>query len=257
MRWTAITRTPGESYVNALSGAPAPQPIDVARARRQHAAYCQALRGMGIHVVTLPPDERFPDGCFVEDAVVVKSGIALLTRSGAPSRQGEGESLRPTLLAHGLEIAEIEPPGTLDGGDVLWVDDVACVGLGERSSADGIAQLAAKLGVKAHPVPLPPGMLHLKSGAAYLGSGRLYAVAALAPLAAELGLEWVPVPEGEEPTADALVFGTHVLIPSGYPKAASLLEELGFQVHPVNLSEFAKADGGPTCLSVIWPVVEA
>jgi dimethylargininase len=136
---------------------------------------------------------------------------------------------------------------------VLWVEDVAYVGNAERSNRDGIAQLAAKLGVVAHPVPLPSGMLHLKSGAAYLGNSRLYAVADFAPFAAELGLEWVPVPEGEEPTADALVFGAKALIPAGYPRTASLMKELGFQVHPVNLSEFAKADGGPTCLSVIWP----
>lgn len=251
MRWIAITRAPGNSYVHALSSTSAR--IDLVQAQRQHAAYCRALENMGMEVITLPPDERFPDGCFVEDAVVVRNGRALLTRSGAPSRQGEGESLRPTLLAHGLEIAQIEPPGTLDGGDVLWVEDVAYVGLSERTNRSGIIQLAAVLGVEVHSVPLPPGMLHLKSGAAYLGDGRLYAVATFAPLAAELGLEWLPVPDGEEPTADALVFGAKVLIPSGYPRAATLLEELGFQVHPVNLSEFAKADGGPTCLSVIWP----
>ncbi|GAB4506173.1 MAG: arginine deiminase family protein [Anaerolineales bacterium] len=252
MRWIALTRTPGNSYVKAISSTSAR--IDLDEARRQHDGYCRALRNIGLEVITLPPDERFPDGCFVEDAVVVRNGKALLTRSGAPSRQGEGETLRPTLEAHGLHIAQVEPPGTLDGGDVLWVEDVAYVGLGDRTNREGIAQLAAKLGVEAHAVPLPPGMLHLKSGAAYLGNGRLYAVAAFAPLAAEIGLDWVPAPEGEEPTADALVFGAKAIIPAGYPRAATLLKELGLQVQPVNLSEFAKADGGPTCLSVIWPV---
>lgn len=251
MHWIALTRTPGNSYVKAISSTSAR--IDPNEARRQHEGYCRALRNIGLEVITLPPDERFPDGCFVEDAVVVRNGKALLTRSGAPSRQGEGETLRPTLEAHGLEIVEIEPPGTLDGGDVLWVEDVAYVGLGDRTNEEGIAQLAAKLGVEAHSVPLPPRMLHLKSGAAYLGSGRLYAVAAFAPLAARIGLDWVPVPDGEEPTADALVFGAKAIIPAEYPKAAALLKELGLQVQPVHLSEFAKADGGPTCLSVIWP----
>lgn len=251
MRWIALTRTPGQSYVRAISSTSAR--IDPGEARRQHAGYCRALQHLGLEVLTLPPDERFPDGCFVEDAVVVRNGKALLTRSGAPSRQGEGDTLRPTLEAHGLRIVEIEPPGTLDGGDVLWVEDVAYVGLGDRTNAEGIAQLAAKLGVEAHAVPLPAGMLHLKSGAAYLGNGRLYAVAAFAPLAAQRGLTWIPVPDGEEPTADVLLFGAKAVIPAGYPKAAALLKELGLQVQPVNLSEFAKADGGPTCLSVIWP----
>ena len=111
MRWTAITRTPGNSYVNAISSTQAR--IDLDEARRQHTAYCHALGGLGIEVITLPPDERFPDGCFVEDAVVVKNGRALLTHSGALSRQGEGESLRPTLAQHGLEIAQVQVPGTL------------------------------------------------------------------------------------------------------------------------------------------------
>jgi len=251
MRWIALTRTPGQSYRMAISSTAAR--IDPDEARRQHEGYCRALGNIGLEVITLPPDERFPDGCFVEDAVVVRHGRALLTRSGAPTRQGEGETLRPTLEAYGLQVVEVEPPGTLDGGDVLWVEDVAYVGLGDRTNQEGIAQLAAKLGVEAHAVPLPSGMLHLKSGAAYLGNGRLYAVAAFAPLAAQIGLEWVPVPEGEEPTADVLVFGAKAVIPAGYPKAAALLKELGLQVQPVNLSEFAKADGGPTCLSVIWP----
>lgn len=251
MRWIALTRRPGDSYAHAISSTSAK--IDPDEARRQHEGYCRALRNIGLEVITLPPDERFPDGCFVEDAVVIRNGKALLTRSGALSRRGEGHTLRPTLVAHRLQIVEIEPPGTLDGGDVLWVEDVAYIGLGDRTNQEGIAQLAAKLGVEAHSVSLPPGMLHLKSGAAYVGNGRLYAVAAFAPLAAKIGLDWIPVPEGEEPTADVLLFGDKAIIPAGYPKAASLLKELGLLVQPVNLSEFAKADGGPTCLSVIWP----
>lgn len=253
MRWIALTRTPGQSYRRAISSTSAP--IDPDEARRQHEGYCRALQNIGLEVVTLPADERYPDGCFVEDAVVVRNGRALLTRSGAPSRQGEGETLRHVLETYGLQIAQVEAPGTLDGGDVLWVEGVAYVGLGDRTNREGIAQLADKLGVEAHAVPLPPGMLHLKSGAAYLGNGRLYAVAAFAPLAAHIGVEWVPVPEGEEPTADVFVLGAKAIIPAGYPKAATLLKELGFQVQPVELSEFAKADGGPTCLSVIWPDV--
>jgi dimethylargininase len=117
MRWTAITRTPGNTYVNAISSISAK--IDLDEARRQHAAYCRALGGLGIDVITLPPDERFPDGCFVEDAVVVKNGKALLTRSGALSRQGEGE--RPPHAGAARADHRCRSPGTLDGGDVLWV----------------------------------------------------------------------------------------------------------------------------------------
>jgi len=251
MLWIATTRRPGQSYVNALAAKPVQ--IDLPRALKQHEAYCHALENMGIRVITLAADERFPDGCYVEDALIARNGVALLTRSGAPSRQGEGESLRPTLEAHGLRIAQIQPPGTLDGGDVIWVDDEAYIGLSSRSNREGIAQLAAALGVRAHGVPMPPGLLHLKSGGVYLGGGKLLAVAALASFAAERGLEWVPVPEGEEIAADTLIVGSHALVPGGHPKTAALLENLGFRAQSVNLSEFHKTDGGATCLSVIWP----
>ena len=103
------------------------RPIDFALARRQHAAYEQALREAGCEVRQLPEQTDQPDSVFVEDTAIVLDEVAVITRPGAPSRLGEVESMAVAL--EGLrEIVRIEPPGTLDGGDVLRLDRVLYVG---------------------------------------------------------------------------------------------------------------------------------
>ena len=56
-------------------------------ALEQHAAYCEALRSCGLELTVLPPDERHPDGTFIEDTAVVAERVAVATRPGAPIRR--------------------------------------------------------------------------------------------------------------------------------------------------------------------------
>src|SRR5512143_759349 len=84
----AITREVPACFADALSAVPPDPPINVDRARRQHAAYVDALGGCGISVAVIS-NRDLPDGCFVEDTAVVADGLALITRPGAPSRQAE------------------------------------------------------------------------------------------------------------------------------------------------------------------------
>src|SRR6185437_16402735 len=139
-------------------------PIDLALARRLHAAYEQALREAGCEVRQLPEQTDHPDSVFVEDTAIALDEVAVITRPGAPSRRGEVESMAVAL--DGLrEIVHIEPPGTLDGGDVLRLDRTLYVGASARSSAKGIAQLGrllAPFDYRVIAVPLR-GCLHLKS----------------------------------------------------------------------------------------------
>ena len=75
----------------------------------------------------------------------------------------------------GYKMARIEPPGTLDGGDVLKVDDVVYVGLGGRTNPAGIEQLTALVepaGRRVVTVPLSK-VLHLKSAVTALPDGTI------------------------------------------------------------------------------------
>ncbi|MFN2225979.1 MAG: hypothetical protein ACK2UY_06720, partial [Anaerolineae bacterium] len=85
----ALVRPPGDSYRHALSSRQPRPEIDVALARRQHAAYCAALRQAGLDLVELPPDEAHPDACFVQDTAVIYGTLAVIARPGAESRRGE------------------------------------------------------------------------------------------------------------------------------------------------------------------------
>ena len=247
----ALVRPPGDSFAAAISSTGAA--IDVALARAQHAAYCQALSAAGLMVEMLPPDERFPDSCFMQDPAVVIAGRAIIGRPGAPSRQGEEEALA-TALTGRFPLTRLIPPATLEGGDVLILPDRVVVGRSGRTNAAGIAQLAVALAGTGLPVfaaPVEP-YLHLLTAVTHLGQGVLLAIEGwpLPPPLADLDV--LRVPPEEAYAANTLGIGEHVIVPADYPRVAAMLAAHGFRVITVPTSEFAKADGGVTCLALLW-----
>ena len=248
----ALVRPPGDSFAQAISSLD-PQPrIDVDVAREQHAAYCAALERAGVELIELPDDEAYPDSCFVQDTAVVAGDLAVIARPGAPSRRGEEEAVRRALQGR-KRLAEIQPPGTLEGGDVLVIGTRLFVGLSARTNRAGFAQLRDLLELEGATVEsLPVGeSLHLLSDCTYLGRGVLLATAACVELPAFAGLEHIRVPPEEAYAANALAVDEFVIFPAGYPRTEALVREHGFTMLPVPLSEFAKADGGATCLSLL------
>ncbi|HEU4723954.1 MAG TPA: arginine deiminase family protein, partial [Candidatus Eisenbacteria bacterium] len=179
----AIVRPPGASFLQGLTtvdlGAP-----DLALARTQHAAYCEALAACGLSLTWLPADERFPDSTFVEDTAVLTPRGAVLTRPGAASRAGEAAAIAPALASFFPRLRQIESPGTLDGGDVCEAGSSIFIGISERTNEEGARQLAAFLrgdGYEVATVDIRgvPGILHLKSGVAALDEARLVVIPAL------------------------------------------------------------------------------
>jgi dimethylargininase len=228
------------------------RPIDLALARRQHAAYEQALRDAGCEVRQLPEQPDQPDSVFVEDTAIVLDEVAVVTRPGAPSRRGETESMAEAL--RGLrEIVRIEPPGTLDGGDVLRLDRVLHVGASGRSNAEGIAQLGrllAPFDYRVVAVPLS-GCLHLKSAVTQVAAGQVLVNPDWVDAGCFPGWEPVPVDSAEPHAANALLVGDALVYPASCPRTAGKLRALGIDVRDVDMSETEKAEGAVTCCSVI------
>ena len=245
----ALVRPPGDSFASAISSTAAQ--IDVELAQRQHQAYREALNQAGVAVEVLPPDERYPDSCFMQDPALVIGGKAIIARPGAASRLGE-EALVAPLLRTRFETVELTPPATLEGGDVLVLPDHVYVGRSSRTNAAGVEQLRAALAPM--PVDVIPvcGLLHLLSGVTYLGRQTLLAVDALAGSPEFAGMKVLVVPGEEAYACNVLALGDWVIAPAGYDKTISLLEANGFRVLPVPVSEFTKADGGVTCLSLLF-----
>lgn len=225
-------------------------PVDAALALTQWRSYVDTWRGLGWDVVEVRPDEAQPDGVFVEDAVVVFGGVAVLTAPGADSRRGELATVSATLSSTDLDVRRIEPPGTLDGGDVLKVGRDVYVGRSERTNEHGIAQLASivePLGHIVHPVPVTR-VLHLKSAVTALPDGTVIGYPPQVDDPAAFA-RFLAVPE-EEGSAVVVVDDTTVLISAAAPATAALLRDRGLTVVTVAISEFEKLEGCVTCLSV-------
>jgi dimethylargininase len=227
--------------------------VDSPTARSQHARYAEALSKVGLAVETLPADDERPDAVFVQDRVAVIDGRAIAGPSAVAERRGETEPIA-AILRKLFPIVELRAPATLDWGDVLVTEDALFVGLSERSNEAAVRQLRELLAPDrmVEGVAVPPELLHLLSGCAYLGGGDLLAVDILASFAAARGFSVLPVPEDESLCGNVLAVGRDVVVPAGYPKTAAVLERSGRRVHAVAVSEFEKRDGGVTCLSVLY-----
>ena len=246
----AITRLPGENLADGLTTANLGQPSYLL-ILEQHRAYRQALLSLGLVVLVLPSEPDYPDAYFVEDPAIVTPEIAIITRLGVPSRQGEELSLEP-FLKYYRPIFHIQLPGTLDGGDVLMVENHFFIGLSERTNEAGAAQLAAFLmeaGHTSETVPVGKG-LHLKSSVNYLGKDTLVMTHALAEQPVFSKYQKIMLDDDETYAANTLWVNDALLMPKGFPKAHAKLTQLGMRIIELDVSEVRKMDGGLTCISL-------
>lgn len=248
----ALVRAVPATFADALCASAPVQPIDVALARVQHAAYCDALAACGVAVEQLPADDAYPDCVFVEDTAVVVGQRALITRTGAPSRRGETTAVAGALGPR-IGLVAMREPGTLDGGDVMHVGTTLYVGRSARTNADGIRQLAnAFRSQHVEVLDLPPGVLHLKCICSPLGGDAVLLVEGTVQLP---HLDVVHVPPEEAYAANAVAIHGHVVVAEGFPRTHDALAGRGLVLHPVPVSEVRKADGSLTCQSIVFASV--
>ena len=250
----ALVRRPSPRLADGLLTHLARTPVDAGLALRQWEGYVDALRSEGWDTVEVPPADDCPDAAFVEDTVVVHGDLAVISRPGADERKPETAGTEETLAALGFRIARIEAPGTLDGGDVLKHRGTGTtevwVGLGGRTNASGVEQLADLLGPEGATVVGVPvsRVLHLKSAVTALPDGT---VIGYEPLVDDPAVweSFLPVPE-EPGSHVVLLGGDTVLMSSSAPRSRALLEDRGLRVVTVDIGEFEKLEGCVTCLSV-------
>jgi dimethylargininase len=227
-------------------------PIDHGRALRQHEDYCRTLRACGARVQTLSVNHDLPDCAFIEDTAVVLDEVAVLASMGPASRRAEPAGIEPELRKL-RPVHRIEPPATLEGGDVLRVGRTLFVGLSSRTNRAGVSALATVAGRHGYTVvPVPVhDCLHLKTACTALDDRRLLVNPAWIAVGELRGFELVRVPEEEPWAANTARVGGAVLLAATHVRTADLVRGLGFDVRGVDLSEFAKAEGGVTCLSIL------
>ena len=229
------------------------QPIQLDRARQQHAAYCELLERCGAQVRQVAVNEAYPDACFIEDVAVVVDEVAVITQMGAASRKGETAGIEPVLREY-REVVCIQPPATIEGGDVLRIGRTIYVGLSSRTNADGVEAFSSVLNPFGyHIVPVRvQASLHLKTACTAVGGDILVANPAWVDLNPFGKMRIVHVPEGEPWGANLLTVGETLCIPNGFPRTLALIELFASKIATVDISEFRKAEGGLTCLSLIF-----
>lgn len=232
------------------------QPIDVDLARLQHHRYEEALKSLGCQVERLPAEPDLPDSVFVEDVAVVLDEIAIITRPGAVSRRPEVPSIADKLRVY-RRLAQIEAPGTLDGGDVLVIGKKVYVGLSGRSNSAAIEQMQQFLvpyGYTVYGVQIR-GCLHLKSAVTLLAEDAILVNPEWVDTTVFTNMQSTSVDPDEPFGANVLWIGEGVIYPKNFPRtqsrAAHILEKLGRQFYIVDVSELQKAEGAVTCCSLI------
>jgi dimethylargininase len=250
----AIVRPPAKTFNQGLTTAQLGSP-DFDLALAQHELYCVALQKCGLELIRLEAQESYPDSTFVEDVAVLVGKAAILTNPGADSRKGEVTAMRPVLEHYFNNVYTISAPGTLDGGDICEAGQHVFIGISERTNEEGGRQLAnylAKEGFSSSFVEVrgTPGILHLKSGIAYLGDNRLVLIDAFVGLLQFKNYDEFRVDEAENYAANCVRVNDFVLLPEGYPKIQQSLVDYGYRVLVLDMSEYRKMDGGLSCLSL-------
>lgn len=249
-----IVRPPGASFPNCALTFLERSAIDLELALEQHAGFVEALRAAGQEVLSLPALDSLPDACFVEDPAVVLDEVAVITRPALAARRQERASLEAE-LGRLRPIVHIEAPATLEGGDVLAIDETLYVGCSERTNHAGLKSLAHLLlehgyRVKACSVR---GSLHLKTAVTRVGRELLLVNPEWVDLHRVQGMKQIEVDPGEPFAACGLWIGGKLIHPEGFPRTRERLEGAGVEVLSVPLSEFQKAEAGPTCLALNCP----
>jgi dimethylargininase len=151
-------------------------------------------------------------------------------------------------------VVQIEPPATLEGGDVLHIGRELFVGVTTRTTREGIEALRKYVephGYQVHAVTVP-GALHLKSVCTAVDERTILADSTRVDLSPFAGYEVIQVPAEEWMAANVLLVGGTVCMHTGFVQTIGLLQGRGIDVHTVDISEFLKAEAGLTCMSLLF-----
>jgi dimethylargininase len=240
-------------------------PVDLDLATRQHDAFVETLASLGPTVHRLDVELDDPDLVYTFDPLLVTDRGAIPLRPGKPNRAAEPAVLEAWTLGAGIPtVGRIEPPGTVEGGDTLWLrSDLFCIGRTLRTNAEGARQLADLVGgdVRVFDVPYwkgPAELIHLMSVISPVADDLAVVYPPLLPvglweLLGVLGIRMIDVPDEEFATLGCNVLAVRpgvVIVAEGNPRTAAALAAAGCDVHPYPASEIGiNGSGGPTCMT--------
>lgn len=202
--------------------------------------------------MVLEANEQYPDSTFIEDVALLTTHCAIISNPNARSRKGEIVEIENVLNNYFINIEEVKEPGTVEGGDIMMVGSHFYIGLSGRTNLNGTEQVISileKYGMSGAIIELEKA-LHLKTGLAYLEENNLMASGEFLEKEEFQKFNILSIDDDESYAANCIWVNGKVLIPKGYPKANHTIKSAGYSTLEVDVSEFRKLDGGPSCLSL-------
>ena len=250
--------TPGEAYfgVEDLDAQHMNEPADSDLTVAQHGALVRIIEEAGARVIEVAELTGHPNSTFTRDVGLLTPKGSVGLRMGLPARRGEPAWMLEALEASGEPtVGRIEEPGTAEGGDVIFAGDVAFIGLSNRTNTEGIDQLRAFLepmGYEIRVADLFGRYLHLGGAVSAIGPHRVVCCAGVFDEGYFDGFDVVEVPNRDyaPSVANVICIRENEVIANAAENLPTIeiLEAEGVRVHRLDLSEFRKGAGGPTCM---------
>jgi N-dimethylarginine dimethylaminohydrolase len=242
---------------------------DFNKANTEYEVFESIIKQQGTEINYLQKDDNVNmDSIYCRDAAIATDGGMIICNMGKAARINEPSAEKKAFEANGITIlGEIKYPGTVEGGDVAWLDEhTLAAGHTYRTNEEGIAQLKALLnprGVEVITVPLPHykgagDVFHLMSILSPVDKNLAVVYSTLMPipfrnLLLDRGYELVEVPDEEFESMGCNVLALaprECLMVAGNPKTKAALEKAGCKVIEYKGAEISvKGGGGPTCLT--------
>lgn len=251
-----VVSTPREAYfdVSTHAGANIPELADRVLTIEQHDALKATMADFGCQVIDLPELAGDPNSVFTRDVALGTPHGHIKLRMGLEARRGEEAWMSEVLEALGEPcIGEITAPGVVEGGDVILMGSVAFVGLTRRTNAEGVRQLGAMLsdmGYEMRTAQLGSEWMHIGGPMSAIGPTRVLCCRGVFPDGFFTGFETVEVDPRGPSTGNVICLADNQVIANAAENAPVIaeLERSGVTVHGLDLSEFRKGAGGPSCL---------
>ncbi|MBW2366564.1 MAG: amidinotransferase [Deltaproteobacteria bacterium] len=251
-----IVCTPHEEYCKA-SNLKEHNILEVAireKAIVQHNQLKTVLTDFGVEVIDVPELVGHPNSVFTRDTAICTPEGYIEVRPGITTREAEGKWMSAVLDRLGEpRVSQINPPGSVDGGDVVLWNHVAFVGLSKRTNKEGIRQLTKDLvnmGYNAVvTIPLPDTILHLDKVLMPVSTEQLLVCGNIVPHTLLKDFKTITVDYNDMTSANIICLGDGELVVD--KKNLGVINRLKNEAVTLNLldiSEFAKGFAGPNCL---------
>ncbi len=251
----AIVCTPEYEYFRFMGDSihNLPEQADRYKTLSQHDELKSVLSAAGCEVVDVPELSDHPNSVFTRDTAVCTPEGYIRLRMGLPTRSGEEYWMSRVLDSLGEPcLGVLQEPATAEGGDIMLAGDIAFLGRSRRTNETGIRQLSKfleNMGYEPRVASIPRPYLHLGGAMSMLGADRVLCVENVFPEGFFKGFRTVEIPAGSFVSGNIICVGENEVIAEQANVAC--IQELkiaGVHVHALELSEFIKGYGGPSCL---------